>query len=846
MTAPSDRQRALERQAAAILAAGGGWNDRTRVRIAALAQANGADPVALVQSAVASMAAVPDDGLRTAAEPARTALDASAAARRASAPGRGQAVGIGAGIVILLAAFAVSVALVLYALDRAERTRRAAPPPTTRAEPAPTPTAPATPADPGQSAQAVPLDAAAPRAVPPVPAMYARPPVLRVDGAPPWSRASLETVAADEQELLSMQARLSAGAQAAEADRVLWKRVASAFLRSWPVLEDSRRAEVLRALVLSFGRLGDAVERDRMRADIEPPASEDRSLSEALWCDPGLAGLTAALAAPGADPAAAFGEGALAALSHRGAEIADIVLAGEPAAAADAVDAWLQATEAATAPASLRTERDARVLGVLDRLVRRGAPMDHPGTSADTAGTLLDSLGWTAGPTRRAGIDASFRTWFEDPEVSATALYGLTSVLASHRPGAWWNPWLVSGERASMADRTRTADRFREALASGVGEELAPDDRLGTRIRGVPPDLVDRWVRVARLALAAKPSDDPAARIATAAAQVAMVESARLLERGRLSDAQARISQVEDPQGIAPDDLDRWKDRVERTPGRATGVDGRLEQELRSRQSPEDRAAFLRSLRSRSIGDLGPADAVTLAREALASPSRALRAAAQSVATDILASGPNTVAAFAAEAHAAVDAGEVAALAAAISGQPVPRGTDADRRLQSALLLMDHHASLVPSDRHRIDSVSREFAFSANAVAGALGGQPLASDAAPDAALARWLDARMAEARGALPPSVAASLASRAGARRRLAAPGPQRAVAELASILELDAALVAERAPRMRATVDAIVRRAAVERAAAVDVVAQVESASRALLEVTLAGVAPGQGDAP
>lgn len=849
MIVQPDRRRILERQALGIVSAGGGWNDRTRARIAALALANGVDAAELMQWAMAALAAdaaVP--GVPSAQAAASAGPGVAVADARTTAP-RTRSMGLGARLAILAAAFAVSVALVLYALERAERLRRPA------AEAASAPTAPAgrerapaagsapTPG-PAEAPTAAAGVSGSPRAVPPVPAMYARPPALRIDGAPPWSRPALETVAADEQELLATQARLAAGTPASEADRALWKRVASAFLRCWPLLEDARRAEVIGSLAASFARLGDAEVRAQLRTDVEPRVTEDRSLAEALWCDPGFAGLSVVLGTPGADPVAAFSEGALAALAPRGPETADVVIAGEPAAAADAVDAWLQATEAATSPTVLRGERDNRILSLLDRLVRRDAPMSRPGTSADAAGTLLDALGWTGDAARRAGIEASLRAWFEDPSVSAASLHGLTSVLASHRPGRWWEPWLVSAERADMAERARTADRFRAALASGAGEDLPPEPRAGSRLRGVPPDLVDRWLRVARKELAAPLAEDAAERTAVAAAQVAMVEAVRLLERGRLSDAQARIAQVEDPQGIAVDDLDRWKGRVERTPGRASGPDGRLEQDLRARGTAEDRAAFLRSLRSRSIGDLGPGDAATLAREALASPSRQLRAAAQAVVTDILQDGPNTVAALAAEAHAAVDASEAAALAGAIARQPVPRGTDADRRAKAALLLMDHHATLVPSDRHRIDSVSREFVFSANAVTSALGGEALPSDAAPEASLARWLQARLAESRGVLPPAVASSLAARAEGRRRLALPGPQQAVAELVSILELESAIVAERTPRLRPTVDAIVRRSAAERLAAADVIAQLCSASRALLEVAVAGVAPqGEG---
>jgi hypothetical protein len=106
----------------------------------------------------------------------------------------------------------------------------------------------------------------------------------------------------------------------------------------------------------------------------------------------------------------AFGEAALAWLAPRTGEVCDAVLRGDPAAAADAVDAWLQATEAATS-GPLRDERDPRILGLLDLLLRRGATMDRPGTSADAAGTLLDALSWTGSPVRRSRIEGALRAW---------------------------------------------------------------------------------------------------------------------------------------------------------------------------------------------------------------------------------------------------------------------------------------------------------------------------------------------------------------------------------------------------------------------------------------------------
>jgi hypothetical protein len=393
-----------------------------------------------------------------------------------------------------------------------------------------------------------------------------------------------------------------------------------------------------------------------------------------------------------------------------------------------------------------------------------------------------------------------------------------------------------------MAARALTADHFAAALSAAPGEPAAGSD--APRIRGVKPELVDRWVRAARAVLARTPAADPAMRIAHAAELVAAAESEELLERGRTSDAEARIGQLEDPQALAPDDADRWKGRTERTVGRAPTTDGGLERDLRSRANLEDRLAMLRSLRTRAIGDLGPVDAATLAREALAAPSQQVRSVAQGVVADAFASGPNVIAALASEVPSAVDGGEAASLAGIVAGQPVPRGADDRRRAAAMLLLLDRHAELVPSDVHRIDSVAREFTLSANAVARALAGDPAPADARPEVALRAWFDARAAELRPIVPPAAMERILHGADARRRLAAPGPQSAVAELTGILELDAAALAERMPRRRAAIDALLHRAAADRAGAVDVFAQLDAAARSLVEMALLGIAPeGEG---
>ena len=113
-------------------------------------------------------------------------------------------------------------------------------------------------------------------------------------------------------------------------------------------------------------------------------------------------------------------------------------------------------------------------------------------------------------------------------------------------------------------------------------------------------------------------------------------------------------------------------------------------------------------------------------------------------------------------------------------------------------------------------------------------------DARPEDALRAWFTARATEAGPVVPASELKLILSTSDARRRLAAPGPQAAVAELVGILELDAAILAERMPRRRSAINTLLQRAGADRAAAPDVFAQLVSTSRALLEVAALGIAP------
>lgn len=843
----SDRATVIRRQAEGILAAGGGWNDRTRAGIAGLAQLHGVTVEWVVALLAAEEPPAADAGPDAQGAPARVAgtLRVPAVAPAGFRPS-GPAVeppgpSLAVGVMVLALALAGSVALGWFAFSRAAvpGERNARPPQgATRAVDAAGPgqeraEAPASDEDPSAPPEAAaPLPAPAAR-VAPVPAIYPRAPGFTSDGAPDWARTAAEGFAGNERELAEIRTRLSLGGRPQEADREAWARSAASFAQSWPLLDARRRRGALDAFAELLPKLGEAGTRTRLRGTLEVLRDAKAGGAAAIWTGAGAAGLLAALDRGAADAERAFGEAALAWLDPRGAALLEAIGSGDPATVADLLDAWIRATAEAGAPAPLHPARDARLLAVLDGMVRRGAPMDRPGTAADAAGSLLDALPWGGTADDRARIANAFAGWLMDRTIDARALHGVTSVLAARRPSPWWDPWLVCGARADLRAREATADRYRAALAAAGTAAAAVDP---ARIRGVRPEAVKRWIRVAGDVRGRGPGEALADRVARVAQLVAAAESLVLLERGRGAEAEARLAQLERDDGIVAREADRWKDGVEpKSVGKPLGRDGQLEESLRKAGGIDAQLKFLRNRRDGRAGDLGPVDAAFLARDALTARSAQLRAMEQDVIVEAFGAGPNMMAALAAELPGAAVPPEAFALVARLTGREVGGGSPAQRSAEAVLAVLDFHAGLLPAERHRVDAVARELVQAADAAAEACGGSAPGSRAMPEAAMRAWFDAALQLAADSLPAATKARLASQAEARRRLAMPGPQAAVAELVGLLEVEAALAAERQPRRRATYEALLRRASDARAAAPDAVAQLQVTAEALLDVAL-----------
>jgi hypothetical protein len=879
----ADRLRAIQAQVAAIIRASGGWNARARARLAFYAATKRVDPRRITQ-AVQLVAGLGKAGGATtpaarpasnaspgapavaaapaaAAAPAKPAALAAPTASTAPTAPAAPAVHSGSLSAVLSAAaltlgVAIAAVLVWLAMDLAARPP--APPPSladqARLEPQPedppssgdarpesrgetrtevrsnaTPgTGPAPGTTPGSRTLAPERVRAGGRTVPVPPAVFPRSPVLQGDLSSQESRSALETLSSGEGALLRAVARASSvDTNEAEEQR----RMVEALLDAWPLIERHRAQALLDAFARAVPRWPIEV-RTQLEDSCNTALNAPPESLDAWWRAAGAAGLRSLLQGASSDgPSASFGMGALDWLGARTDQLAALPARGDPARTADLYDGWVAAASAALqleATDGLAAWYDSAVLRAVEALLRTGAALDRPGTPAEALGTLLDAVPWAGSRSQRDRVAEAWKAWMADPKMPSAALHGLTSVLAARRPGAWWDPWMVVDARATPAERAEASDVMVRALR-GVGP--ADEPARAVRLPGVDPALIARWKRV-RDALAAKPEPvGDAHRIARAAEWMALVETARHIERGRLSDADARLAQLENTDGLAPDEADRWKDGPPSLEVRVPARDGLLEAELRNPRALADRLDALRALRTRPIHDLGPKDAEVLAREALASSSPQMRSVAQGVIVDVLGQGPRIVAALLAEVNAAVSVSELAQLAGSLSGQPVPRGSDAAVRAASALLLADRLSSLVPSDRHAINASARELALAAASAARALGAE-VPAGATPESAMRAWADARTAEARRVAPRDTLDQARARADAhsdREGL----PQRFVRAQTLLLEVDAAIAAAHFPRQRTEIAAVVEGARGARSAAGDVMDQMDINARALAEL-------------
>jgi hypothetical protein len=847
------RQRIVEQHVWAIIRASGGWNARAQSRLAYFAAAKKVEAWRIV-AAVRRVSGEPSAGAPTATLLAAPSNVSSTASSSDPSHTRVHDVhsDVTRGILIAGLAFAAALALsagmVWYALHRVEQARNLnANAATEKAGGAGPSAVNANPAQPDGADASDPLSPplssgpVAPvrtgnstRTVPPAPAVFVKPPMLLGDLATAWLRGSLETLSAEE---AWIERSTTLSTAFTDAEIIAYRRVCDAFLESWPVLDPARRTVVLDALIRGGNRLSDAAREDWLQV-LHVLGATQESTPRAWWLGAGAAGLAAAQAQSGAGSVAEeFAQGALTWLALRAPAVADSAARSDPGLAADLCESWLAALDSAAALSGSEPHllaRDAAVQRALDALLKSNAPLDRSGTPADAAGTLLDSLPWSGPSARRQRLAEALGTWMADASISSRALYGLTSVLSARRPGSWWDPWLVADARAIGSERIAIGQRYAQALA-GEGGGVNP---TSPTIRGVDPELLRRW-SAARRALAAKgDAMGMPARVARSAEWMALVEAARMLERGRSSDADARISQLEVAEGFTPAEADRWREGKPTAPTQVPVVDGKLEGELRSRRSLEDRQSVLRSLRTRPIRDLGPLDAETLAREALSAPAEQMRTVAQGVVVDSFDKGPHVLRALLAEVAGAASGAEAAQLAATLSGVPAPRGNDAAMRAAAALMLADLVSGLASSDRHALDAATRELSLSAVAAARLLGGDAVAGMNAHQAMHA-WAVARAADATRTVPSDALEPILARAAARRKSAEGLPQLFASDQTLLLELEAAHLTERMPRRRAEIQAILQRAAAARSHAADIVGQIQSNAVALSD--LAAIALG-----
>jgi len=628
------------------------------------------------------------------------------------------------------------------------------------------------------------------------------------------------------------------------ASRQRWDGVQRAIGVSWPRLDVSlRRAHLERTLAIFRAVDDPALARallEPLRRAIAAPPTGPAEIRAGAWSagvigallsEPGLSPeLVEAIAVSRLSPADGQGDAferfASGWLDRALGPVIDQVGRAAAQEDFDRLESWIEAHQRLRRP---EATNDAW-LRAIDTMLRRPLRFDLPGTSADALGRFISLVDWTSGGTSAAAGRRRLEAWMLDAAIDAPRLWAMLSILRQLAAAPWFTAEMLVGERAPMADRRAALDRmlavFEAAPTSTAPvsrapiELLARRDALLERLSDSRPDGDSTSPNAPRPISAAIAG---AARPARSAFPQAMeferlealgVVGAMLLE-GRAVEASQRLSQLENELARPVlTGLGRGG-RSLSTPADPSS-DGQLGKRLDQARSAEERVDAIRRRRTETSTDLGPLDAARLAHEALLGEPSAVRSTAQGVVVDSFASGPRVAQELADQ--FVPGGGAEAAIGRFIerlTGERLPPHTNPQFRNRALGALLRHRLKLSEHAWHGFDALLASAASIASERLEIEGGatESLREAREPTAAieaLGGLLGARAAS-RAVLHavPAPLDELDRRHDARRALAVGLPQRLVAELWRVLELEAFIAAADRPGRAVLISEIVQSA-------------------------------------
>lgn len=528
----------------------------------------------------------------------------------------------------------------------------------------------------------------------------------------------------------------------------------------------------------------------------------------------------------------AFGAAAVAHLSSAIARMSEQLVFGS--CSLDDIARWTEAVTAASSTPRLKIEA---LIAAIDAVLHAPGALDKPGPIVDALAFFIRSLDFTGRGADSELVRGALAGWIVDANIPPTRIWVFTSLLDADLGIAWYGPDLVLATNGDASTRTALAaqvDRaFPRVATTAIGQAILVD--------ASPLEAF----KEALARLNALPATNHIERLRNGAAALALARTERGFARGDEKIAKAGLSAMDE---LATREAKEWLAPIGgNRPGiPASGVtDGSFVAEWTARRDQASRLDAVRALRSRpAAGDLGPQDARLAAVEALRGTQAELRGELARVLVDKYANGPEVLRAVL-DALADINAGgdDARLFVGALSGATVA-GKDWVAEARRGLL--EKLYALDDSVENATDATCAEIASTATALAAVYGKSESTAVLAsrPDRSLAAACDAMRAEAETrflSVPfPASVSEIERQRVARRSLALGLTQRMAAESASMLEYAAMIVVSRQPALQSKVSEMLAEARRVRAGADSASAQVASDLQAMVTVLAEGLAP------
>ena len=868
----------FDRLVLSILVAGGGWNARTRVLVAGLADQAGLDSTKLRKIVVGLAGFMREQGVAGTLDEMSMAEPMPAATASLPAPGRVEAMlgrvseGVGREfrgdttasrnrLVAIFAIVAISIGAILVIALTApspqvreiEKARMAAEQDRDEAlasEPVPDPEHVVTPSVRDGVVR---------------PAQWERPPMFRGEESPATLVLEADGLPVLEEDLVRLAGNLKFDPGRPAAARLAqWKHAIETMSTVWELLDSGRRATLVRGIleVLRWAEPPETARRLVADLDLDPRAPIEDPLDS--WRRAFRAGVlgvvvldetlpdtvrTEARRIVQAKLAGSNGRhargGPFAALAGRALDEAVEPLIAIIGVADDRVvgmawERWLEAQKKLRSGVGLQQS----LLLATGRLLADGRGLATAGMSADVLGRLVQEIDWSGtGPDPRS-VREAYRSWFEDPSIESESTWVLASLLEGYRGIGWYRPEFVPDPVLGLDGRAAAlgralADWPTSRLTVASGEVVPVDPDFLAQFDLLLPEVRD-LVATART---------PIERLAAALAAERLALASTLIADERLREAEAVLGRIE----LQVESGDSGIDREPLTsPIRRSNDGAWADKWKKAGRNGSERTALLDDLRNDlAAGDLGPLDAAAVVAEVWRGRS-GVREAARNIVLQQYQLGPTVALRLLDTVGQAPMNAETLEFIEQYTRTPLPERSSEELDSMVRLALASHAASLLDRDARVVDRFVREIGDSINARARArilaTGGNPGRWDGRPEHAAVLAADAMRREASGLFlaigSESTIEDIDRRRIARRRLASDDVLRLVAAHAAEVDYLAFALEARVPGQRRSIAETVERARTGRAEASSGLQQIGFSALSLAELERVRMVPRDAD--